>query len=337
MKGYQLNLGSRPVVTLCGHDRDFATLVAAMDASTLKRRTLRQGLLFAARLRLVPLIGTALTRDAQSELEAMTKPLHTAAAGQGSRVRSLSVQWPAGDRTHRRYVLGVDQEGSLRFFSKVTVDPALDGQLLDNEGQLLTTLAGDPLPHVRTPRLFHTERTDDLGALVMEALPTQRDHVDWAGIQSLLPLREPQSHRPHAPAWVAKALEEDMSATFTAVVTRGLPKLRTGLVNGDVRPSNVVVSAGQIWLFDWEYGAHDAPASTDLAAALLNAKTSGAVPTQAPEVLVRWLGDVEGAGIAQPEAALCLLYLSTVDHPWAKLLMTQEWPLAPILPKDASS
>ena len=337
MKGYQLNLGSRPVVTLCGDDRDFSTLVAAMDASTLKRRTLRQGLLFAARLRLVPFIGKELTRDDQSELDAMTKPLHTAAAGQGSRVRSLSVQWPAGDRTHRRYLLGVDQGGSLRFFSKVTVDPNLDGHLLDNEGQLLATLAGDPLLHVRTPRLFHAERTDDFGAIVMEALPMKRDHVDWAGIQSLLPLREPHSHRPRQPAWVATALDGDMSATFRAVVTRGLPKLRTGLVNGDVRPSNVVVSAGEIWLFDWEYGAQDAPASTDLAAALLNAKTSGALPTHAPGVLVRWRDDVEGAGIALPEAALCLLYLSTVDHPWAKLLMTQQWPLAPTLPKDASS
>ncbi len=325
------------MVTLCGEDRDFASLVAAMDASTLKRRTLRLCLLFAARLRLIPVIAKALTKDAQSEVDVVTKPLHTAAVGQGRQIRSLSVQWPAGDRTHRRYVLGVDEEGSLRFFSKVSIDPAMDGPLLNNEERLLTTLMRDPLPRVRTPRLFHAERTDTLGALVMEALPSQRDHVDWAGIRSLLPLREPQCHESRQPAWVVEALEGDMSETFRAVVACGLPQLRTALVNGDVRPSNVITSAGQVWLFDWEYGAHDAPTSTDLAAALLNAKTSRVPPAHAPEVLVRWRDDVREAGIALPEAALCLLYLSTVDHPWAKLLMTQEWPPSPTLPKDTSS
>jgi hypothetical protein len=73
-----------------------------------------------------------------------------------------------------------------------------------------------------------------------------------------------------------------------------------------VRPSNVVSSHGETWLFDWEYAAQDAPASTDLVAALLNARTDGSRNKIAGDVLDAFLSDVAEAKLTLREAVASL-------------------------------
>lgn len=329
VKGYQFILGTRPVITLCGHAGDFVTLVGALDTSSPKRRLLRIGLLFAARLHLLPAITRSLSPFEIDQIAALTMPMHRIAAEQGTVLRSLSVLWPAGDRHHRRYITGIDGEGTVRLFSKVTVDPDLDWHLLRNEGDVLAALEATPLPMLRTPRVFRAERDDYQGALVMEAIPPRRQYLGWLAIRDLLPLRDPAGGRTlqaRDVPWLKEALNHEMSASFRRCADEATQRgMRVGLVNGDMRPSNVVLSAKEIWIFDWEYAAQDAPAQTDLVAALLNARTPQASFDEAADVLAGFIEDVRRSGLSVRDAALSLLYLSTVAHPWALLLMKQGW------------
>jgi len=330
VNGYRFAMGSRPVVTLCGEATDFTTLITALDTSTPKRRLLRLGLLVAARLRLFPIIARRLSESESEEVEMLTAPMHRIATEQGRQLRALAVVWPGGDRIHRRYVTGVDAKGTMCLFTKVTLDPALDWYLLQNEMMLLDSLAERPISGVRTPRVFYAECVGCQGAVVMEAIPAKREHLDWAAVRELLPLRGPTGWRELEAGevpWLDRGLDVEVSDSFRECVNHALSQgLMVGVVNGDVRPNNVVVSGGDTWLFDWEYAAFDAPANTDLVAALLNARTQRTDPDKAAEVLVDFIGDLPKAGVSVFDAAVSLLYLSTVAHPWALLLMKREWP-----------
>lgn len=334
---HQLCLGSRRVLTLWGDPAHFRGLIAEMDGSTPKRRGVRASLLALQASGLLRRASRELTGEELAHVYRVVAPLLAFASRSGMHISSWSINWPVGDRHHRRYVLAVDRSGEPCLFAKVSVDASgdaelfTDAKLFKREHLMLRRLSSRPLPDWRTPRSLSYQLDGGWATLIQEPLPPGRQHLSPERIARHLPLGQPGQVRAlGSTSWVHDALAKHMSPSFEQYVrTTAVKPVPVGLVNGDIRPSNAVWAGGGRWLFDWEFAAWDAPRQADIVLDILNTW----LPRRGSRKLL--LKTIHGAsqrrGICPAELALSLLYLSTVGHRRARELMTHEWSPPPSL------
>ncbi len=317
MRAREVRLGTRRVVTLLGNPGHLAMLVGSLDTATPRRRVVRGALVLASRTRTLPLLSRR--SDDDPELKRCLAPVRDLVEEDGA----VMVVWPPGDRVHRRYVAVSDARGRLTAFAKVSTAPTEDGPALRTECAVLTTLGAEPLANARSPRVLSSVEDDGLVALVLEAIPADREHLTWDEVIELLPLRRTGSagasthraNRPHVGG----------SASFLTLAATASPGERD-LANGDIRPSNAVRAGGQVWVFDWEFASFDAPLATDLVSALLTRRVETSDTGDAQRVVDDLLLAAADRGVVPRDVAAAVGYLAAAGQPWAITATRQEWP-----------
>ncbi|MGG5260604.1 hypothetical protein [Phycicoccus avicenniae] len=319
--GHVVTLAGRRVVTLLGSRRHHRELVRALDTSTPRRRLVRGALLAATTVRALPLIA----RRAEAD-EVVTTCLRAIEDGHG-RVAAVMVAWPAGDRTHRRYLFVTAPDGRPLAFAKVSTRPDDDGAELRREAELLREVGRRTLGVV-VPAVLALVDTPTMVAVVLEPIPTARAHLTWDEVLGLLPLDAtsgPRSAESQDDVVDVEPPTTTGSASFRALMASG-PAGGSGLAHGDLRPSNAVRAEGRVWLFDWEYGSLDAPAYVDLASAVLTQRVESDTVSTPQEVLDDVLAALAARGVPAAEAARAVGYLAGTGQPWAVKVVGERWP-----------
>lgn len=320
-----LKVGSRPLIAFGGDVSLYGELARLMDASTPKRSLVRN---IARTLVSTHLVSGFTTPIRSRDVPGLHQVLDSISRA-GTGAAAWSVTWPPGsDRSQRRYVLVLDEDGRSILFAKITTDLAADGSLFEREYRLLQHLDETPLRKWRVPKAFKLVRSHGACAMLLEPLPAVREALAWSEVRAGLPVAPVRIARATSPSWIEPGLALPMSRSFERVVRHRLQSpLAVGMVNGDIRPQNAVMAGQQRWMFDWEMGSLEGPAACDAVVSQLNEFVS-ARPHQ-PDRTVRdnLLSWTQAQALDPEDLCMVLLYLGTVDHHWARRLMLLEWPV----------
>ena len=331
------------IATLWANQGDLRPLAKQMDGSTWKRRLVRSLIPTVARAILVLRkagLQVCLPRDSlgakpnENSID-LLNPILKVAADQKISIKSAVIFWPTGDRSSRRYVVGLDSERTPRLFCKISMNPQTDERLFRAEDQVLKRLQNMPLRDWLTPRSYGVEITDNYIALTLSALPGARSNLSTDRHPHPFPLKPMRgdsfTQRKIAGdlSWFPHNVSELVcSESFRAKVERiRSEEIAIGLAHGDVTKSNTMMTSHeQNWLLDWEFAAEDAPLKLDLVAAVLYRITTLRRRPQLPIVVQqRLLADCSVHGADERDVILALIYLSNHQNRWAKELTQSDW------------
>ncbi len=229
------------------------------------------------------------------------------------------VSFPGQSTRARFYVNLLSPEGTPLAFAKVSLDTKNDRQL-ESEANALRDLAIQPIRSFRVPRILVVGRFHAHAYLLMETMPADARPVParWDPIprrcrDELLGISRRQLRLQDLSWWDrfrAKASEVPLLAQ--TIEGHGHRAADVARAHGDFTRRNICTVGREVWLFDWENSAPDAPVMTDEVRFFVNtqARWRGADPAEVVNALSRrYLTD--GDEGAKRALALALAFLCT--------------------------
>jgi hypothetical protein len=229
------------------------------------------------------------------------------------------VSFPGQATRGRFYVNLVSPAGAALAFAKVSLDTKNDGQL-QSEAHALRDLAAQPIRSFRVPRLLVADRFHAHAYLVMETMPAEARPVRarWEPVprrcrDELVEISRHQRRLQDLSWWDRfRAKAPEVAPLAAAVEGHHDREVDVAWAHGDFTRRNICMVGREVWLFDWENSAPDAPVMTDEVRFFVNtqARWFGSRPAAVAQALRRrYLPD--GDEEAKRALALALAFLCT--------------------------
>lgn len=331
-----VKIGRRPLLAVpvvVGTAR--AAFVQCYPGHTWKKRVLRHLIRAAFWTGLAPAIWARCSSPVAEipavELEAWIEKIRQGLGG--PQLQPVFV-WPANAARGRIYVHWQDAQGNVAAFTKLALDAKSSG-LLENERNTLEQLGGMQLQKSRVPRVLFSGRLREFFYLVVEVAPRDARITNW---QTDLAIEEnvrefagvtrkrSRSEVEILPWWrpLMEYLDGDFSLERSVrnATKEGLDVCR---VHGDLNQTNILRTAGEVWLLDWETSSDAGPCLTDTVCMEVDqlwplTKKDAA---KGLEAFLHKMWHVRGASQRQ-QTMLALAFLSMCAFPPA-LVLFEEW------------
>ena len=226
------------------------------------------------------------------------------------------------DRSHRRYLFATAADGLPVAFAKITTRPDVDGPSMRTEAELLRAIGGRTSTGVRVPSVLALVDTVDVVALVLEPIPSAREHLTWDEVLGLLPLAVADSSEggraPETPATASDSFRSLLEAAPGS--GSGLATETCARATPSARAARRGCSTGST-----ETSAHPPPRTSRPPCSPAGSSTDDARDPQT--VLEDLLADLAHRGVPAHEAARAVGYLAGTGQPWAERVVGERWPV----------
>jgi hypothetical protein len=300
--------------------------------TSVRRWLFKAGIRLTAMARLDRLVGRELSTPVprfpnfafDTWLEQARRDLGTANA-------HAVVSFPGQSGRARFYVNLLSAEGVPLAFAKVSLDTK-DDQQLETEASALRHLAAQPIRSFRVPRLLVAGEFQAHTYLILETMPAEARPVpaEWEPIpqrcrDELVAISRHERPVQDLSWWDRfRAIAGELGPLAEAINGQAGRAASVAWAHGDFTRRNMCRVGREVWLFDWENSAPDAPVMTDEIRFLWNrqARWIAADPAQfARSLRRRYLanGDEE----VRRDLALALAFLCTCTG--AAVLCGENW------------
>jgi hypothetical protein len=229
------------------------------------------------------------------------------------------VSFPGQSKRARFYVNLLSPEGTPLAFAKVSLDTKNDHHL-ETEAKALRHLAGQPIRSFRVPKVLVEGQFQSHRYLVMETMPAESRPIpaQWEPIpqrcrNELVNIARRKRQIQELSWWGRfRAKAPEVEPLAKAIENQADHAVDVSWAHGDFTRRNLCSVGEEVWLFDWENSAPDAPVMTDELRFFLNTQSRwlGSDPTKVAKALsLRYLAN--GDDSVKRDLALALAFLCT--------------------------